>query len=280
MSHAEWDDGTPTEPVDIIVVTFNRLLYLKECIRSIRENTRYPYGKLIVVDNHSEDGTVEWLQEQAAEGNLIPVFLEKNVGRIKGLYAGMELSDCEIVAISDDDAWYNPGWLTVCMRILELWPEVSVTSADHRRTLEYVRTERRKGISIDFRTSLRTFHLVFRRSIVEEAGGMKIARGKLLGSGFPFGKLHEIGGHSAKFTIETLADRGNVNRLIRPYTELGNADAEGVRYVEHMAHPSHPKSHHDYYESTGYKEFARRAKLGGDPEFVPKPVEKGEDNGS
>lgn len=260
--------GASSEPVDIVVVTYNRIRYLKECVRSILENTSYPYGKLIVVDNHSEDGTVGWLRKQADKGKLLPVFCDRNLGRPGALNRGVAETDTEIVAISDDDAWYNPGWLRVSMRILELWPEVAVASVDHRRTVWLKGHERRKELAVDFRTTLRTYHLVFRKAAILKAGGFGTRGGQLLGSATPWTKMQALGWKVAKLAGSSEGDRrekqnqerGNNGLTILPFTELGNAEFEGVDYVTHMAHASHPKSHHDYYEKTGYKEFAYRAK--------------------
>lgn len=54
--------------VGIVVVTYNRLLLLKENIESLREQTYTDY-KIIVVNNGSTDGTEEWLMYQK---DLIP----------------------------------------------------------------------------------------------------------------------------------------------------------------------------------------------------------------
>ncbi|EOP74447.1 hypothetical protein IIQ_05053 [Bacillus cereus VD118] len=45
----------------IIILTHNQLQYTKECIQSIRTYTVEQEYELIVVDNASTDGTVEWL---------------------------------------------------------------------------------------------------------------------------------------------------------------------------------------------------------------------------
>jgi GT2 family glycosyltransferase len=45
----------------IVIVTHNQVGYTRQCIDSIRERTDEPY-ELIVVDNGSTDGTVEWLK--------------------------------------------------------------------------------------------------------------------------------------------------------------------------------------------------------------------------
>jgi len=43
-----------------VVVTYNRLELLKQCIDSIKNQTRKP-DEIIVVNNSSTDGTLEWL---------------------------------------------------------------------------------------------------------------------------------------------------------------------------------------------------------------------------
>ena len=52
------------EKVSVIVPTRNSVRYLGPCLESIRAQT-YPHAELIVVDNHSEDGTAELAQRHA-----------------------------------------------------------------------------------------------------------------------------------------------------------------------------------------------------------------------
>jgi len=51
------------ELVSIIILTYNQLEYTKKCIESIFEHTKEPF-ELIVVDNGSTDGTVEYLETE------------------------------------------------------------------------------------------------------------------------------------------------------------------------------------------------------------------------
>jgi glycosyltransferase involved in cell wall biosynthesis len=44
----------------IVILTYNQLEYIKLCIESIRKYTAVPY-EIIIVDNASNDGTVEYL---------------------------------------------------------------------------------------------------------------------------------------------------------------------------------------------------------------------------
>ncbi|MGO4274359.1 glycosyltransferase family 2 protein, partial [Paenibacillus sp. TAF58] len=43
----------------IVIPTFNGLTMLKECVASIRSHTSVPF-EIIVVDNGSQDGTLEY----------------------------------------------------------------------------------------------------------------------------------------------------------------------------------------------------------------------------
>lgn len=48
----------------ICVITHNRLDYTKDCLKALNENTPPPDYMVVVVDNASTDGTVEWLKDE------------------------------------------------------------------------------------------------------------------------------------------------------------------------------------------------------------------------
>ena len=49
--------------ITAVIVTYNRIDLLKECIKSIKTQTYLP-NEIIVINNDSKDGTTEWLIEQ------------------------------------------------------------------------------------------------------------------------------------------------------------------------------------------------------------------------
>ncbi len=71
--------------VGILVVTFNRLNDLKICISSIKNQTYKNYD-IVIVNNGSTDGTLEYLN--SVEG-ITPIHQE-NVGGAGGFYTGMK----------------------------------------------------------------------------------------------------------------------------------------------------------------------------------------------
>lgn len=87
--------------VGIVVVTYNRLLLLKENIESLREQTYTDY-KIIVVNNGSTDGTEEWLMSQK---DLI-VLNQENLGGAGGFHTGIKYavqSGFDYIWLMDDD---------------------------------------------------------------------------------------------------------------------------------------------------------------------------------
>ena len=71
--------------VAAVVVTFNRLELLKKCIQSLREQTRKLDG-IIVVNNNSTDGTLDWLNSQ----DDLTVITQENSGSAGGQYTGIK----------------------------------------------------------------------------------------------------------------------------------------------------------------------------------------------
>src|SRR5260221_11867980 len=62
-----------------IVVTRNRLALLKECVAALRAQTLKP-DAIFVIDNASDDGTADWLKEQAD----LTVIRQANLGSSGG----------------------------------------------------------------------------------------------------------------------------------------------------------------------------------------------------
>lgn len=92
----------------IIILTYNQLSYTQKCIESIRKYTLRATYEIIVVDNHSTDGTVEWLRGQK---DLITVFNEDNLGFPSGCNIGIKSSSGDNVLLLNNDVVVTPYWL-------------------------------------------------------------------------------------------------------------------------------------------------------------------------
>lgn len=88
-----------------VVVTFNRLVLLKECLSALNNQTT-PLGKIVIVDNNSADGTSKYL-DGLKEANIVVVHNKTNTGGAGGFSKGLEvainMSNCERFWLLDDD---------------------------------------------------------------------------------------------------------------------------------------------------------------------------------
>ena len=76
-----------------VVVTYNRLELLKDCIESLRNQTR-KIDEIFVINNSSTDGTEEWLSRQ----NDLTTITQPNTGGAGGFYTGTK-TDAEHLEI-------------------------------------------------------------------------------------------------------------------------------------------------------------------------------------
>jgi GT2 family glycosyltransferase/acetyltransferase-like isoleucine patch superfamily enzyme/MoaA/NifB/PqqE/SkfB family radical SAM enzyme len=101
--------GINMQKTSIIILTYNNLEYNKQCIESIRRFSDENSYEIVVVDNNSTDGTVEWLKDQH---DIKTIFNKENVGFPKGCNQGIELADEENdILLLNNDTIVTPNWL-------------------------------------------------------------------------------------------------------------------------------------------------------------------------
>lgn len=85
----------------IVVLSYNALQYTKECIESIRSTCPQSAYEMIVIDNASSDGSVQWLKDQQ---DIILHCNEENVGFPAGCNQGIRLAqrDSDIFLLNND----------------------------------------------------------------------------------------------------------------------------------------------------------------------------------
>jgi GT2 family glycosyltransferase len=90
-----------SQSIICVVVTYNRLSLLKECISALRNQT-YKLDKILVVNNDSNDGTTEWLNIQQD----LEVIHQGNLGGAGGFYTGIKEAvkqNYDYIWVMDDD---------------------------------------------------------------------------------------------------------------------------------------------------------------------------------
>lgn len=92
----------------IIILTHNQLEHTQRCIQSIRLYTTLGSYEIIVVDNASADGTIDWLKQQA---DITNIFNEENVGFPKGCNQGISRAKGDVIVLLNNDTIVTPRWL-------------------------------------------------------------------------------------------------------------------------------------------------------------------------
>lgn len=113
-----------TAPVAVVIVSWNCRDYLATCLASLRELERTP-REVVVVDNASTDGTVEFVREHHPEVRLIAQ--EDNVGFCRANNVGIEATAAPFVLVLNPDTRVEPSFLERLLPVFED-PEVGIAS--------------------------------------------------------------------------------------------------------------------------------------------------------
>ena len=106
----------------------NRFDVTRACIESILANTKVPYD-LMVFDNGSSIELVDYLRGLHQDGKIDYLILSRqNIGKIGGLQFICNSAPGEIIAYSDDDVFFLPGWLEKHLEILDTYPSVGLVT--------------------------------------------------------------------------------------------------------------------------------------------------------
>ncbi len=100
--------------IGVVLVTFNRLETLRQSIACYERQTVQP-AYIVIVDNCSTDGTVEYLKEWEHEPHPFKtrvMYLAENAGGAGGFYEGLRAAqeDCSAdwIWVADDDGFPEP----------------------------------------------------------------------------------------------------------------------------------------------------------------------------
>ncbi len=103
--------------VSVVVVTWNALPWLEQCLESVRGH------ELIVVDHGSTDGTLELVRERFPEALVVE---QENKGMGGGNNAGMRAATGRYFFLLNPDAWVLTGGLERLVAYADTQPEVAV----------------------------------------------------------------------------------------------------------------------------------------------------------
>ncbi len=170
----------------IIILTFNQLEYTKITIDSLRRYTTSPY-ELIVIDNASTDGTIEYLK---AQKDIRTVFNEKNLGFPAGCNQGIEMAKGNYVVLLNNDVIVTTDWLKGLIECADSHPSIGivgpmsnkVSGVQREANPGYSRVSRVPEFAIRYRRKNRRkwyeapriagLCMLIKREVLEKVGGL------------------------------------------------------------------------------------------------------------
>lgn len=98
--------------LSIISLTYNQLENAtKPYINSLYEHTDKDLFELIIIDNSSTDGTVDYLKQLEKEkDNITVIYNSENKGYSKGNNQGLKIANGEYIGLLNNDILLSPNW--------------------------------------------------------------------------------------------------------------------------------------------------------------------------
>lgn len=117
---------------------------LKTCLNSLWQNTVRPFDTFVFDNASCQEARNYLIEAYEQRGIQYLVLSEKNVGKGGAWNFIFQAAPGEVIAYSDSDVYFQPGWLESSLRILETFPKVGMVTARPLRTPEEFSTSTMK----------------------------------------------------------------------------------------------------------------------------------------
>jgi GT2 family glycosyltransferase len=139
-------------PLTFCIGTYNNLPYLKIAIESVRRNSYYKDAPFIIHAENCNDGTDEWLKENA-EKYHIEYYIEKTEGAdIRGIGGSMnlcaEMVKTEYIMFLHSDFYVTKDWDLELMKIHQKYPNEKLWVNSYRVEPDMFGSPQRPGTVI------------------------------------------------------------------------------------------------------------------------------------
>lgn len=115
--------------VSVVILNWNGKKFLRTCLQSLRQ-LRYPAVEVIVVDNNSSDGSVEFIQKEFPSVRLIKN--RQNTGFAAGNNTGASIATGKYLLFINNDTKVTPDFLNPLVKEAEEDPTVGCIQPEMR----------------------------------------------------------------------------------------------------------------------------------------------------
>lgn len=103
------------ENIELVIINYNGKEITSDCVNSLLE-LKFPEKNIIIVDNASTDGSVEFLKQKFDELNFVKN--QNNLGYAGAVNAGMKKVTKEFAVISNNDVIFKDNSIDILIRTL------------------------------------------------------------------------------------------------------------------------------------------------------------------
>ena len=165
-----------SKDITVVIPAYNRAALIGRTLESVARQSMAP-AEVILVDNGSDDGTLELMRRWAEGRQGVRVVSESRRGACAARNAGLRLVSTRYVMFFDSDDEMLPGHVADFQHAVERHPEAAVigrsivnVSASGRRRRYYF-SSRWPVFSHIFRSTMSTQRFIALSSLVRDAGG-------------------------------------------------------------------------------------------------------------
>ena len=104
----------------VVILNWNGEAMLRQYLPSVLTHTQLPEVEIVVADNGSTDGSLEYLQTQ----DVRLIVLDQNYGFAEGYNRAIAQVDSEYVVLLNSDVEVTPHWLDTMLEYMDAHPNV------------------------------------------------------------------------------------------------------------------------------------------------------------
>ena len=110
--------------VTVVIPNYNGLKFMEPCFAALEAQSEKNFD-VLVVDNGSTDGSVEWLKESG----IPSVFLPENIGFPGAVNIGIKKAETPYVILLNNDTEPKPDYIREMIRMIERSPKIFSVSS-------------------------------------------------------------------------------------------------------------------------------------------------------
>lgn len=115
--------------ISIIIITYNTKELINKSLNKLLKIKQDLNWEIIFVDNNSEDGTKEYLEElQKNSMSIKTIFNNQNFGFAKAVNQGIKISQGANILLLNSDAFINQGQIKELLEVLEADSKIGIAA--------------------------------------------------------------------------------------------------------------------------------------------------------